>query len=267
MLFDTHTHLCDERFEPDREEVLKRAVESRIQHIVEVADAPQDWEKVIALSRVRPQVVRCSLGLHPYYSDTWSEGMEHTLSAKAALPEVTAIGEIGLDYVHTKIPAQTQQKTLLKMLALALNCGKPVILHCREAYPDMLGLLEKFYADHPKKSRFRGVLHCFSGTQEHASAAVKLGFALGVDGPVTYPKNDALRQSFLKIGLDSLVLETDSPYLPPQSSRGKRNEPALLADIAQAVAKLFSLPLEEVAKKTTGNALSLFNISDQLRIR
>lgn len=257
-LFDTHAHLNDPRFDPDREEVLRLCEKGGVARIIEIADSPAEWDKAIALSRARPSMIRCSLGLHPYHADQWRAEVGTNLLEKARLDEVVAVGEIGLDYAKCPIPRDVQKRTFLEMLDVSARCELPVVIHCREAYEDMMPLLKDFCADKQTR-RFRGVLHCFSGSREDALTAVSLGFALGVDGPVTYPKNDALREAIVAAGLESIVLETDSPYLPPQSARGKRNDPRFLKEIAQGVASLFHLTFEAIVDKTSHNAEDLFS--------
>lgn len=258
---DTHAHLGDQAFDSDRQAVLERALAAGVGLVIEIADSPQDWEKALSLSRARPAQVRCALGLHPYYADQWSAELHAKLIGGAEVPEVVAVGEIGLDYAKCPHPPQLQKTAFSGMLAAAEEVGKPVVLHCRDAYPDILELLERFLKDRPsKKERFRGVVHCFSGDREQALRCVALGYALGVDGPVTYPKNHSLREALSAAGLENLVLETDCPYLPPQSSRGKRNEPAAVAEIASALAAVFKATADEVARATSSNARELFGL-------
>lgn len=260
-LIDTHAHLGDGAFDPDREAVLERALAAGVEFIVEIADSPADWEKALSLCRARPSQVRCALGLHPYYADQWPGELRAKLVRAAAVPEVAAVGEIGLDYAKCPLPPPQQKTALSGMLDAAEEAGKPVVLHCRDAYADLLELLESRLSGRPPgKERFRGVVHCFSGDKEQALRCVALGFALGVDGPVTYPKNHGLREALAAAGLGSLVLETDSPYLPPQSSRGKRNEPSAVAEIAAGLAAALKLPVEEVARATSANARELFRL-------
>lgn len=261
MYFDTHTHLNDAQFDSDRADVLAACRLAHVGRLVEIADAPADWDKAIALSRARPWV-RCSLGLHPYYAGEWTPRLGEELGRKAGLPEVVAAGEIGLDYVKATAGPEAQKRALTAMLHAAWEVRLPVVLHCRGAYQDLLPLLESFYKGKTPIGRFHGVVHCFSGDSSDAERSAGLGFALGVDGPVTYPKNDPLRQALHGAGLDALVLETDSPYLPPQSSRGKRNDPRALPEIAEALAKLFNAPVEEVARRTTRNASALYRIDE-----
>lgn len=265
--FDTHVHLNDPRFEADREEAIARAAEKGVLRLAEIADGPAEWDAAIALCRARPSVLRCALGLHPYHADQFSEGLLEALERKVKLPEVVAVGEIGLDYAKSGVPRQAQIGALEAILEACRGWNKPVVLHCREAYDDMLPILRRFYPEKPVDGRFHGVVHCFSGTPEQALACAELGFALGADGPVTYPKNEALREGFRRAGLGATVLETDSPYLPPQSSRGRRNEPGAVPEIAARLAEVFATPLERVAEETTRNALELYRLSAGPRSR
>lgn len=257
---DTHAHLGDGHFAADRAEVLERAARRGVERIVEIADSPAEWAGAVALSRARPGQVRCALGLHPYYALDFSEEILASLAAKIRLPEVVAVGEIGLDYVKSSVPRGAQIGVFRRLLRACREWEKPAVIHCRGAYADLRPLLAEVFSGPPKSRRFWGVVHCFSGNREDALACSGLGFALGVDGPVTYPKNAALREAFQTAGASCVVLETDSPYLPPQSSRGKRNEPAAIPEIGAGLAQALGMPLEELARVTTENAESLFGI-------
>lgn len=259
--FDTHTHLNDARFEADREQALERAVAAGVTRLVEIADSPAEWDRAVALSRARPAVVRCALGLHPYHAADFTEELLTRLERALKLPEVVAVGEIGLDFVRSEVPRDVQMAVLEKMLAACRRWDKPVVLHCRGAYDELIALLRRDYPRRHETRRFHGVVHCFSGTPEEAVACAELGFALGADGPVTYPKNDALREGFRRAGLSMIVLETDSPYLPPQSARGKRNEPSAAPEIAARLGEVFAAPLAQVASETTRNGRDLYRLS------
>lgn len=261
MLIDTHVHLNDPQFDGDRDAVLKRALETGIHTVIEIADAPNEWDAALALSRARSHQVRCALGLHPYYADQWTPEISESLQKKAFLPEVVAAGEIGLDYAKCKIPKEVQKKSMRLMCDAAKKAQLPVIFHCRDAYDDLMPFLNEFYSAWKPEGRFHGVIHCFSGSADDALEAVELGFALGVDGPVTYPKNENLRSALYAAGMENLVLETDSPYLPPQSCRGKRNEPRSVSEIADTLSDIFGLQKKEVAASTTQNARDLFLLS------
>jgi TatD DNase family protein len=257
--FDTHVHLGDAQFDADRDDVLARARESGVERLVEIADNPDEWGRAVALARAYPERVRCSLGLHPYYADRFDDGFVARLkTALTAAPEAVAIGEIGLDYAKTQIPAGIQRRAFSELLAAGRDWNVPLVIHCRDAYADLIPMLRDAFARPPEGRRFWGVVHCFSGTPDEAAACAALGFALGADGPVTYKKNDSLREAFRAAGPGVAVLETDCPYLPPQSSRGKRNEPRAVPEIAAKLAEVWSIPVDEVARATTANASALY---------
>ena len=256
---DTHAHLGDPKFDADRDSVFERAAAAGVARIVEIADHPDEWARAIAIARARTAVVRCTLGLHPYYADLYTDTFIPKLRAALDVaPEAVAIGEIGLDYAKATVPHDVQRCAFAAIAAAGRGWGVPLVIHCRDAYPDLVPMLRDLFPEKPATGRFWGVIHCFTGTPEDAEACVGLGFALGADGPVTYKKNDALREGFRRAGLGATVLETDSPYLPPQSSRGKRNEPAAILEIAAKLAEVWGVPLDEVARRTSANASALF---------
>lgn len=258
---DTHAHLMDERFAADRGAALSRARAAGVVRILEIADQPEGWDPALALCRERPGELRCSLGLHPYHVDRFSEDLAGELVRRAKLPEVAAAGEFGLDYARCPIAPEVQRRFLPRLLEAAGAAGLPVVLHCRDAYADLFEILRAVYGGRRPRGRYHGVLHCFSAGVAEAETAVALGFAIGVDGPVTYPKNEALRRGVRAAGLEAVVLETDSPYLPPQSRRGQRNEPQSIPEIADAVAAALGRTRAEVAAATTENARELFGFS------
>ena len=259
MFVDTHAHLGDPQFDADRDSVFERAAAAGVARIVEIADHPDEWERAVAIARARPSSVRCTLGLHPYYADRYDAAFIPRLKAAlAAAPEAVAIGEIGLDYARTEVPHAMQKTAFEAIAAAAKSWGVPIVVHCRDAFGDLLPILRSVYGGKPGDRRFWGVVHCFTGTPEDAAACAALGFALGADGPVTYKKNDSLREAFRRAGPDAAVLETDSPYLPPLSSRGKRNEPVAVLEIAAKLAEVWGVPLDEVARRTSANAADLY---------
>lgn len=258
-LFDTHAHLCDRQFSADRPAVLERAKAAGVERLVEIADAPAEWEAALALAQAHPAQARCSLGLHPYYAGEYSPALLERLESQLARPEAVAVGEIGLDYVKADVGRDVQLAAFEALLRFSKERDKPVVIHCRGAYEDLRDVLSRVFG-RPRAAGYWGVVHCFSGGVEDALACRDLGFALGADGPVTYPKNDVLREALRRAGLSCLVLETDSPYLPPQSSRGRRNEPAAVAEIAGRLAEVFAVSAEELAAATTKNAETLYRL-------
>ncbi len=259
--YDTHAHLSDERFSPDRAEVIRRAREAGVTRIAEIADGPIEWESALKLCRQAPDGVAfsCALGLHPYHAADFSKELLADLKSHAKLPEVVAVGEIGLDYAKGSAPREVQVPAFEKLLDAARALDKPAVIHCREAFPDTLAALRNFYPSRPGTGRFWGVVHCFTGNAEQAVELAGLGFALGVDGPVTYPKNEGLRAALKAAGPSVLVLETDSPFLPPQSNRGQRNEPLAIPEIAAKLAETLGLPIDELARVAMDNAIALFS--------
>ncbi|MDP3542832.1 MAG: TatD family hydrolase [Elusimicrobiota bacterium] len=255
---DTHAHLGDAQFDADRDSVFERASAAGVTRIVEIADHPDEWGRAVAIARARPGMARCTLGLHPYYADLFDDAFLPRLRAALdAAPEAVAIGEIGLDYARAEIPHDVQRRAFEALAAAAKSWDVPVVVHCRDAFDDLLSILSTVYGQRPA-GRFWGVIHCFTGNPEQARDCLRLGFALGADGPVTYKKNDALREAFRLAGPDATVLETDSPYLPPQSNRGKRNEPAAILEIAAKLAEVWDVPLDEAGRRTSAAAAALY---------
>ena len=260
--FDTHTHLTDPRFDADRVEVLARAAVVGVGRLVEIADSPEDWPRVLAFARAWPESVRCALGLHPYYAERCTDEFLAGLEREIGLPEVVAVGEIGLDYARGPVAPDIQKAALRSLLAACRRWDKPVVIHCREAYADLWAIVQEIFHFPPPGRRFWAVVHCFSGTPDDAESLAVAGWAIGADGPVTYPKNARLREVFRRVGPGVVVLETDSPYLPPQSSRGKRNEPQAVPEIAAALAEVWAMSVSDVARVTSENAGELFRLPE-----
>jgi TatD DNase family protein len=256
MYTDTHCHLTDTRFSGDRDAVLERAAQAQVTRLIEIGCEPASWAAALALAQQHPQV-SCALGIHPHEARLADEPTWAELEKLAADPRVVAIGETGLDYHYHHSPPEQQKSCFLRHLALARQVQKPLIIHCREAYADLIPLLSE---DIARNGLLNGVIHCFSGTMDHAEQFLALGFLLGIDGPVTYPKSADLRYLAEKTALENLLLESDAPYLPPQPYRGKRNEPSYLPCIAAEIASLRDTSPETVATITTKNARELFRL-------
>lgn len=249
-LVDSHCHLDDRQFDPDREEVIRRALEAGVGCMLAIGtgEGPPDLEAAIRLAEAFPQVW-ATVGVHPHDArkatpDTWRR-MRELLSH----PKVVAVGEIGLDYYYDNSPRQTQRAVFLTQLELAAEARKPVIIHTREAWEDTLSLLRTHWAP----SGLGGVFHCFSGGPAEARQALELGFCLGFGGILTFPKAEAVRDAARAVPSDRILLETDAPYLAPVPHRGKRNEPAFVLETARTVAAVRGEPLEILAAATTHN--------------
>jgi len=264
MLIDTHAHLTDKVFDADRKEVVGRCAALGVGKIVEIACAPSDWAAGEAFAAAFPGTVRCAFGVHPEYIKELPASYLPELEKYLQKSCAAAVGEIGLDYWWEPKRREEQLELLAGQLPLCARFSKPAVFHARNgkepaqnAYQELLAVLKHKWT-HSPAGKFRGVLHCFSGAWADASAGLDLGLALGVNGTFTYKKNDDLRNIVRKAGLDNIVLETDCPYLPPQSARGKRNDPTFIPEIAAMVASYLGLGNSQVADKTTANAFELF---------
>lgn len=265
-LCETHAHLDDHQFNPDREEVIQRAVEGGIQWIVTVGTSLESSRAAVALAERHPAVY-ATVGVHPHDAQTVDPATLQTLRELALHPRVVAIGEIGLDFYRDWAPRDAQRGAFQEQLALAGEANKPVVIHIRDrhgenrAYEEVMAALCTWLAERSGvPGSGPGVLHCFSGELETAQRAIDLGFYIGVDGPVTYPNATALQARIAQLPLDRLLLETDCPYLTPQPMRGRRNEPAYLLFIAPKVAELQGVGVGEAAAVTAGSACRLFGL-------
>lgn len=255
MLIDTHCHLDFERFDVDRNAVVARAHEAGVTQIIVPAVNLENCTAVLELADHYPQVY-AAVGVHPNSAADWQDDWIKTIRDFAQHAKVVAIGEIGLDYYWDKTPKDVQQRALAAQLELAADLDLPVIIHNRESSEDVIKML----AASPLAGRGRpGVLHSFSADWSVAEAALEMGFYLGFTGPVTFKKADDLRRIAAQAPLDRILVETDAPFLAPQQHRGKRNEPAYVAYVAERIAALHGLETAVFAQQTTQNAHTLFN--------
>ncbi len=259
---DTHCHLHRIEFDPDREEVLARARAAGLTALLDPATDSSSNRRVVELAGRHPEVF-AAVGVHPHHAGELTEEAWEELGGLATRPKVVAIGEIGLDYYRDLSPRPVQQEALRRQLRLAHELNKPVILHCREpaqqgaghAYADLFAILRECL-----KPPIRGLLHCFSGGRAVAEEALGMGLDLSFAGNLTFPNAESLREVAREIPLERVVLETDAPFMAPQSQRGRRNEPASLTELIHAWAELKELAPEDVARVTTVNAYHLFGI-------
>lgn len=250
MLVDTHLHLDLEQFDPDRANVIADARAAGVQGFVLIGFDEQRWTTTAALCDAHAGMVRVA-GMHPNSATSWHAGSCAALTEQLAMDGVVAIGEIGLDFFRNNAAPDVQRAVFAQQLELARELALPVIIHQRSAEVEVLDVLARF-------APLRGVMHCFSGDLEYAERCLELGFHLGIGGVVTYPKSNLIREAVMATPLDRLLLETDAPFLAPQAWRGKRNEPAYVANVAECVAKLVDMQPAELAERTTGNAIELF---------
>ncbi|MCB2202886.1 TatD family hydrolase [bacterium] len=259
---DTHCHLDFDRFDADRERVLKRAWKAGLTWILNPAVDLESGQAAIDLAQSYPGKISAAVGIHPNFGKPWTADILSTLRKQAAKPEVVAIGEIGLDYYRQHTPRDQQKMMLSTQLNLAAELHLPVVIHNRESTKDLLTILSEWHASlaregHPLAER-PGVLHSYSADLEAAQEAIGMNFYLGITGPVTFTNAPDRKAVVRNLPLDHLLLETDAPFLTPHPHRGERNEPAYIPLIAEEIARLHNKSPKEVAEITTANARTLF---------
>jgi len=259
MFIDSHAHLFDRKFEADLDRVLDRARAAGVERVVTLGDTVENSKRAIALALRHPMIL-AAVGVHPHHARDWNGTTEQTITRFTETPRVVAIGEIGLDYHYNPDSAVVQRRVFRNQLALARELDMPVSIHCREAYDD---LIEDIQTE--KAENVGGVVHCFTGSLDDAKSLIDQGFYLGVGGTITFPNAEPLRFVVQQVGIDYVVLETDSPYLAPQTKRGRRNEPAHLPYTARVVADLTGHGYRDVARTTRYNTLRAFRLSRDLQ--
>jgi TatD DNase family protein len=255
-LIDSHAHLDFPQFEEDREQVIDRAREAGITAIINVGADLASSQRSVDLAERYP-FIYAAVGIHPHDADSVDESAIGTVRTMARNPRVVAIGEIGLDYYRDLSPRDKQVDAFERQLRLAESLRLPFIVHDRDAHDGVMSILEAT-ADGP--GPLRGVLHCFSGDVSMANRALELGLYIAVGGPVTFRNARLLPDVVREVPLSRLLLETDCPYLAPHPYRGKRNEPAYMLLVAQAVATLKGVSVSEVQRTTSDNARVLFGL-------
>ena len=259
---DTHCHLNYTWFDEDLDDILQRACEARVGRILIPGFDLDACKRAVQLSETY-ETLYAAVGIHPNDSMTWNDQTRKELDYLARHPKVLAIGEIGLDYYRDRAPMELQQTILREQLELAAIHGKPVIIHNRQAENDLYPLLFDWQEELQKNgvalADKPGILHAFAENSEAAREMIEHNFYIGVGGVVTFPKALQVQETVRSLSLQSILLETDSPFLTPQAHRGQRNEPAYIPLIAEKIASLLNLPEEEVAAITTRNAENLFH--------
>ena len=253
IFVDTHCHLNDEKFNADINEVISRAVEAGVTRIINFGDTLNNSDRVVELA-VEHEELYAGIGVHPEEAFDMSQDDLDRLAASTKHEKVVAIGEIGLDYYWEKDAdrRRLQQKIFVAQLDVARQLDLPVCIHERDAHGDAMTILKR------EGRGLRGVMHCYSGSLEMARELWKMGWLIGVDGPLTF-KNAAKLPEIVKAApLDMLLIETDAPYMAPTPHRGKRNEPSYVVLVAEKLAELRAEPLELIARQTTLNAERLY---------
>lgn len=251
---DSHCHLDDKQFDADREAVIERAREAGVELMLAIGtgDGPPDLESGIRLAESHPAIY-ATVGVHPHEArkatlETWAR-MRELLRH----PKVVAVGEIGLDYYYDNSPREQQRAAFVEQMKIAVEAGKPIVIHTREAWEETVGLLREHWAP----AGLGGIMHCFPGGPEEAEQVLAMGFCLAFGGVLTFPKAHRVREAAKMAPRDRLLVETDAPYLAPVPHRGKRNEPALVRETLRKLAEVRGESEEALAAATTGNFLRL----------
>ncbi len=256
MIFETHAHYEDERFDEDRDELLSSMHEHGIETIVNVGASLDSVKKSISLAS-QYDFIYAAVGVHPSDISCMDEAAYSWLQEQVKHPKVVAVGEIGLDYYWDKEESiQKQQRSWFrKQLELAEETGLPVIIHSRDAAEDTLAMMKEAYAKH-----ITGVIHCFSYSAQLAEEYVRMGFYIGVGGVVTFKNAKKLKEVVARIPLERILLETDCPYMAPEPYRGKRNSSLYLPYVVQKIAEIKGVSEQEVADITQQNAKSMYRL-------
>jgi TatD DNase family protein len=254
MLIDSHAHIDMQDFEKDLDDVLERAVQAGVGHIVAIGIDLKSSVDALNLAR-KHACISSSVGCHPHNADGCGESDLNQLAGLASEPEVVAWGEIGLDYFRGYSSPEAQAGSFRRQLGMARDLNLPVIIHDREAHEAVYSTLKEM-----GKGERKGVIHCFSGDMALAEAFMELGYFISIPGTVTYKNASHIKEVAAFIPLSRMLVETDSPYLAPVPKRGKRNEPAYVRFTAMEIARLRDVPFEEVACQTTENARALFGL-------
>ena len=254
VLVDTHCHLDFPEFDPDRDQVVEAARAAGVAAMITIGVDVASSRRAVDLAE-RYAGVYAAVGIHPHSAEEATLAALKELRRLAGHPRVVAVGEIGLDYHRGRAGEVAQKRALRAQLELAAELGLPVIIHQRDAVDDLWALLTA-----PATPRVPGVLHCFSAGPQWAMRWAEAGWFVGLDGPVTFKNGEDARAVARAVPLDRLVVETDAPFLAPHPHRGRRNQPAWVRLVAERIAQERGLSLEELAARTTANAVRLFRL-------
>ena len=254
IITDTHTHLYSEAFDEDRDEVIREAIENDIRRFFIPAIDSEYTQSMYELEKKYPDNIFLMMGLHPtHVKDNFEDELKH-VEAEFQKRDFYAVGEIGIDLYWDKSTLEIQKKAFKGQIRLAKEYGLPIVIHCRDAFDEIFEVLEE-----EKDDKLYGIFHCFTGTYDQAKQALSYNMKLGIGGVVTF-KNGGIDKFMDQIPLEKIVLETDSPYLAPKPYRGNRNDPVYILKVAEKLADIYGLSIEEVAKITTRNSKEIFGI-------
>lgn len=254
MYIDSHAHLSSESLFPQAKELIERALEKGVDHIINICTDRKSLEKGLMLHEQFPQVLNTG-STTPHDVEKEGEAFFKDFEQAALDGHFVAIGETGLDYFYEHSNRKLQQEFFIRYLDLAKRCQLPAVIHCRDAFDDFFEIIDQHFP-YPN----RGVLHCFTGSQEDANKLIERDWFISFSGIVTFKKSLELQDIAKKVPNERFLIETDSPYLAPQSKRGKPNEPSYVIEVAQKLAELKRLDLDHIASLSSKNAKRLFGL-------
>jgi len=255
MFIDTHAHITFPEFEYDLPQVIERAKQANLEAIINIALDDKALEKSLKLSEEYPNYIYTTFGTHPHEAKEWNAAIPAKIKELAKQKKIIAVGEMGLDYYYKHSPVEQQKQAFREALRLAQELDLPAIIHIRDASKDAMMIIHE-----ENQGKLKGVLHCFGGDMDLAREALDLGLLISFTGIVTFPKATNVKEAVKQIPLESIMIETDCPFLAPIPYRGKRNEPAYVVKVAEAIAEVKGLSIEEVAQQTTRNAKLFFRM-------
>lgn len=254
MLFDTHVHLNARQFMEDREEVIQRAFDNGVSHMVVVGFDRETIPLALEIAE-QNEAIYAAIGWHPVDAVDCTEEDLTWIEELSSHPKVVALGEMGLDYHWDKSPKEIQKEVFRKQIKLAKKVKLPIVIHNREATADIIQILQEENA-----SEVGGIMHCYNDSVKYVQTCLDMNFYVSLGGPVTFKNATLPKEVAVSVPLNRLLIETDAPFLAPHPNRGKRNEPAYVRLVADKIAELRGISLEELGKATTKNAFNLFKI-------
>lgn len=254
-IVDSHCHIDDERFDSDREELISLFEENEIDFLIDPASDVNSGRKILELVKKYDKIYG-AVGIHPHEVEGITQKQLDEIYEMSFAKKIVAIGEIGLDYYYDNSPKDKQKEIFRKQMEIAKKRKLPVIIHTRDAMGDTYDILSEF------RGEVIGVMHCYTGSLEMAKRFMELGYYISISGAVTFKNAVNVREMTKEIPLDNLLVETDSPYLTPEPHRGKRNEPKFVRLVAEKIAELKNMEVNDLIYNTNSNARNLFSIEE-----